>query len=162
MDTRKINRLRCVKQPDGGRFTVGTYYEVHRAADPAVSYAVVVDDHESPFVDVFAEGWEEYFHPVTESPKELGLKFDKGKPASKSHRDRNVGESDYATKEIQPWDIWLAYQLDGFLGDIVKRVLRNKKGESKRKDYEKIKHIADELIYQIDIGVRSDETGKLI
>ena len=49
---------------------------------------------------------------------------------------------------IQPWDIWLEYNLNPWDADIVKRVLRNK-GE-RRLDYEKIKHVCDERIRQID------------
>ena len=72
-----------------------------------------------------------------------------------SVREHNVGESDYATRRIQPWDIWLEYGLDPWDADIVKRVLRDKPGQ-RRLDYEKIKHICDECIRQIDAGVRHD------
>lgn len=64
-------------------------------------------------------------------------------------RDHNVGESDYAKRKIQPWDIWLEYDLNPWDADIVKRVLRNKPGQ-RRLDYEKIKHICDERIRQLD------------
>ena len=63
-------------------------------------------------------------------------------------RDHNVGTSDYANHDIQPWDIWLEYDLNPWDADIVKRILREK-GE-RRLDYEKIKHICDERIRQID------------
>lgn len=65
-------------------------------------------------------------------------------------RDYNVGHSDYSKRRIQPWDIWLEYDLNPWDADIIKRVLRNK-GE-RRLDYEKIKHICDERIRQIDEG----------
>ncbi len=65
-------------------------------------------------------------------------------------RDHNVGTSDYATHKIQPWDIWLEYDLDPWDADIIKRVLRRKEGESRRLDYEKIIHVAQEKIRQID------------
>ena len=65
-----------------------------------------------------------------------------------STRDYNVGHSDYSKRRIQPWDIWLEYNLNPWDADIVKRVLRDK-GE-RRLDYEKIKHICDERIRQID------------
>lgn len=68
-------------------------------------------------------------------------------------RDHNVGNSDYAQHKIQPWDIWLEYKLNPWDADIVKRVLRTKKGESRRTDYEKIIHICQERIRQIDNGV---------
>lgn len=65
-------------------------------------------------------------------------------------RDYNVGHSDYSKRRIQPWDIWLEYGLNPWDADIVKRILRDK-GE-RRLDYEKIKHICDERIRQIDEG----------
>jgi hypothetical protein len=69
-----------------------------------------------------------------------------------STREHNVGESDYAKHKIQPWDIWLEYRLNPWDADIVKRVLRKKPGQ-RRLDYEKIKHICDERIRQIDEGL---------
>lgn len=68
----------------------------------------------------------------------------------KSVRDYNVGKSDYAKHKIQPWDIILEYNLNYWDGDIIKRVLRTKEGESRRLDYEKIIHICSERIRQID------------
>ena len=65
-------------------------------------------------------------------------------------RDYNVGESDYAKHNIQPWQIWLEYRLNPWDADIVKRVLRKKSTQSRRMEYEKIIHIAQECIRQID------------
>jgi len=65
-------------------------------------------------------------------------------------REYNVGHSDYSKRRIQPWDIWFEYGLNPWDADIVKRILRDK-GE-RRLDYEKIKHICDERIRQIDEG----------
>ena len=70
----------------------------------------------------------------------------------KNVRDYNVGKSDYAKHKIQPWDIILEYGLNYWDGDIIKRVLRTKEGESRRLDYEKIIHICKERIRQIDIN----------
>ena len=70
----------------------------------------------------------------------------------KNVRDYNVGKSDYARHTIQPWDIILEYGLNYWDGDIVKRVLRKKEGESRRLDYEKIIHICKERIRQIDMN----------
>lgn len=70
----------------------------------------------------------------------------------KNVRDYNVGNSDYAKHKIQPWDIILEYGLNYWDGDIIKRVLRTKEGESRRLDYEKIIHICQERIRQIDIS----------
>ena len=62
----------------------------------------------------------------------------------------NVGKSDYSKHKIQPWDIWKEYNLNPWDADIVKRVLRSKKGEARTLDYEKIIHICKERIRQID------------
>lgn len=74
-------------------------------------------------------------------------------------RSFNVGSSDYSKHKIQPWDIWLEYQLNPFDADIVKRVLRKKTesgmtlAESRLLDYQKIIHIANERIRQIEANV---------
>ena len=65
-------------------------------------------------------------------------------------RSFNVGKSDYAHHIIQPWSIWLDYNLDPWDADIVKRVLRTKEGDSRVLDYEKIIHICNEKIRQLD------------
>jgi len=65
-------------------------------------------------------------------------------------RSYNVGNSDYAKHKIQPWDIWFEYDLNPWDADIIKRVLRTKKGE-RRLDYEKIIHVCKERIRQIDL-----------
>ena len=49
-------------------------------------------------------------------------------------RDYNVGNSDYSKHAIQPWDIWMAYDLNPWDADIIKRVLRIKKGEDRKMD----------------------------
>ena len=65
-------------------------------------------------------------------------------------RSFNIGNSDYAEHKIQPWDVWIAYRLNPFHADMVKRLLRTKAEggmsplEARRLDYEKIKHIAME------------------
>jgi hypothetical protein len=69
-----------------------------------------------------------------------------------STREHNVGDSDYSKHKIQPWDIWLEYGLNPWDADIIKRVLRDKPGQ-RRLDYEKIKHVCDERIRQLDEGL---------
>ena len=70
-------------------------------------------------------------------------------------RSYNVGDSDYASRKIQPWDIWEEYKLNPWEADIIKRVLRKKKThgktekESRVEDLEKIIHVAKELIRQL-------------
>ena len=66
-------------------------------------------------------------------------------------RDMNVGASDYSRHIIQPWTIWQEYQLNPWDADIVKRVLRHKATDTRKMDYEKIIHICQERIRQIDM-----------
>lgn len=65
-------------------------------------------------------------------------------------RDYNVGKSDYSKHKIQPWDIWLEFDLNPWDADIVKRVLRTKEGEDRKLDYEKIIHVCQERIRQLE------------
>ena len=67
-------------------------------------------------------------------------------------RSYNVGQSDYSKHKIQPWDIWLEYNLNPWDADIIKRILRTKETDSRKLDYEKIIHIAKERIRQLDAG----------
>lgn len=64
-------------------------------------------------------------------------------------RSHNVGASDYSKHIIQPWSIWIDYNLNAFDADIIKRVLRTKDGEDRITDYEKIIHICQERIRQL-------------
>ena len=76
-----------------------------------------------------------------------------------SVRNHNVGKSDYAKHKIQPWDVWIEFQLNPFDADLVKRTLRTKaeggmtKSEARKLDYEKIIHISSERVRQIETGV---------
>ena len=76
-------------------------------------------------------------------------------------RNHNVGNSDYSEHIIQPWSIWIDWNLNPWDADIVKRVLRSKIGSSRKEDYEKIIHIAQERIRQIDtqIGTQAGTIG---
>ena len=65
-------------------------------------------------------------------------------------RNNNVGKSDYSKHIIQPWSIWIAYNLNPWDADIIKRVLRTKEDTPRKEDYEKIIHICQERIRQID------------
>lgn len=70
-------------------------------------------------------------------------------------RSYNVGKSDYSKHLIQPWAIWIDYNLNPWDADIIKRVLRTKSEEgmsetdSRIMDYEKIIHICKERIRQL-------------
>ena len=65
----------------------------------------------------------------------------------------NIGNSNYADFKIQPWHIWLEYNLNPWDADVIKRILRTKEGDSRKLDYEKIIHICEERIRQIDEGL---------
>lgn len=65
-------------------------------------------------------------------------------------RSHNVGASDYSKHIIQPWSIWIDYNLNPFDADIIKRVLRRKENTPRKEDYEKIIHICQERIRQIE------------
>lgn len=70
-------------------------------------------------------------------------------PTSDDTRDYNVGKSDYSKHTVQPWTIWLDYNLNPWDADIVKRVLRTKEDTPRIEDYEKIIHICKERIRQL-------------
>lgn len=71
-------------------------------------------------------------------------------------RENNVGASNYAQHIIQPWSIWIDYNLNPWDADIVKRILRTKKEpglseiESRILDYKKIIHICNERLRQLN------------
>jgi DNA-directed RNA polymerase sigma subunit (sigma70/sigma32) len=65
-------------------------------------------------------------------------------------REYNIGDSNYSDFKIQPWDIWLEYSLNPWDADIIKRVLRTKKSQCRKADYEKIIHVCKERIRQIE------------
>lgn len=71
-------------------------------------------------------------------------------------RNHNVGASNYSYHIIQPWSIWIDWNLNPWDADIIKRVLRNKLGESRIQDYKKIIHICQERIRQIEIKNKID------
>ena len=73
-------------------------------------------------------------------------------------RSFNIGASDYSKHTIQPWSIWIDYDLNAFDADIVKRVLRTKDGEPRSKDYEKIIHICKERLRQLETEQQEYET----
>ena len=71
----------------------------------------------------------------------------------------NVGTSDYSKHIIQPWHIWLEYDLNAWDADIIKRVLRTKKGTSRSEDYEKIIHICEERLRQLNNENRDNQSN---
>ena len=88
------------------------------------------------------------------------LKALKDKMSAESIRNHNIGNSNYAKMPTgyQPWDLWKVYHLNPWDADILKRLLRTKvepgmtPQESRKLDYEKIIHVCQERINQIDEG----------
>lgn len=73
-------------------------------------------------------------------------------------RSNNVGDSDYSKHIIQPWSVWLDWNLNPWDADIVKRICRHKDGEDDKIKYEKIIHICKERLRQINnISVNKKE-----
>jgi len=87
---------------------------------------------------------------MTEIPTWLYDKLDRLGIIPNDVRSENVGASDYSKHIIQPWSIWIDYELNPWDADIVKRVLRHKETDTRRMDYEKIIHICQERIRQMD------------
>lgn len=78
---------------------------------------------------------------------------------STNTRNGNVGQSNYAKHLIQPWTIWMDWNLNPWDADIVKRIFRSK-GDSPEElkanrilDYNKIMHICRERLRQLDAAV---------
>ena len=75
-------------------------------------------------------------------------------------RNHHVGNSNYSQmpKGYQPWDLWKIFHMNPFDADILKRLLRTKTEpgmtpqESRKLDYEKIIHVCQERINQINEG----------
>ena len=75
-------------------------------------------------------------------------------------RNHNVGNSNYSQmpKGYQPWDLWKIFHMNPWDADILKRLLRTKAepcmtmAESRKLDYQKIIHVCQERINQIDEG----------
>lgn len=64
-----------------------------------------------------------------------------------SSRDYHIGDSNYSEMKIQPYDIFKAFpELNYQECDIIKRILRKKKSNSRLLDYQKIRHIIEYLI----------------
>ena len=68
-------------------------------------------------------------------------------------RSYNVGTSDYSKHTIQPWSVWIDYNLNPWDADIVKRVLRDKEGDPRELDYQKIIHNCKERLRQLSYGI---------
>ena len=79
---------------------------------------------------------------------------------TKDTRNYNIGNSNYSSmpKGYQPWDLWKIFHMNPFDADILKRLLRTKvetgmtMAESRKLDYQKIIHVCQERINQINEG----------
>ena len=79
---------------------------------------------------------------------------------TKEARNYNVGSSNYSSmpKGYQPWDLWKIFHMNPWDADILKRLLRTKAEpgmtpqESRKLDYQKIIHVCQERINQINEG----------
>ena len=77
-------------------------------------------------------------------------------------RNHHVGNSNYSQmpKGYQPWDLWKIFHMNPWDADIQKRLLRTKAepcmtmAESRKIDYQKIIHVCQERINQIDEGYK--------
>lgn len=78
-----------------------------------------------------------------------------------SIRQYNIGTSNYSEHTIQPWSVWIDWNLNPWDADIIKRVLRTKVGASRKEDYRKIIHICNERIRQLDI-IASNKIDEVI
>lgn len=96
---------------------------------------------------------------MTQIPTELYEKLDLLGLIPNEVRNGNIGKSDYSVHTIQPWSIWIDYNLNPWDADVVKRILRTKaeagmsETEARIMDYQKIKHICDERIRQLQFNV---------
>lgn len=64
-------------------------------------------------------------------------------------RHSNEGPSNYAEHIIQPWAIWMDWNLNPWDADIIKRTLRTKESDGRLLDYKKIIHVCNERIRQL-------------
>lgn len=90
-------------------------------------------------------------------PKWLYDKLNKLGVIPNPTRSRNVGNSNYSQHIIQPWSIWIDWNLNPWDANILKRLLRTKDTDPRRMDYEKIIHICLERIRQIDCENETDK-----
>lgn len=147
---------------DVAGFTLEIYFPLEADADVQIMFDsdIHVNVDESTGNVFHANEWYEigYTRAQVKNRNTAGFGSDlykdkepvKAKEDKEDVRSYNVGASDYAKHKIQPWSIWLEYNLNPWDADIVKRVLRTKKTDGRRLDYEKIIHICKERIRQID------------
>lgn len=153
-------RLRVRGWYDVAGFVLEIYFPIEGDADVQIMFDsdIHVNVDESTGNVFHANEWHEIGHTrVREKNRNTAgfgsdLYKDKEPVEDKEDiRSYNVGASDYAKHKIQPWDIYLDYNLNPWDADIVKRVLRTKKTDTRIMDYEKIIHTCKERIRQIKL-----------
>ena len=115
----------------------------------SLTYIGVIDETETAYQFKISA-----FHKKFSVPTTLQVPKYSENTKSEDVRSYNVGQSDYSKHKIQPWDVWLEYNLNPWDADIVKRILRTKETDSRKLDYEKIIHICKERIRQLDLGYK--------
>jgi hypothetical protein len=75
--------------------------------------------------------------------------------ASKANQ-RQVGGMHYKKYGLQPWDMWIPWELNGFQAEVVKLVVRYK-DKNGIQDLEKARHYLEKLI-EIERGKRASRT----
>lgn len=106
------------------------------------------------------EDWREFFSINKRTLYKL-IELGVLKTTKHSCRDAHVGKSDYSEHVIQPWTIWLEYNMNAWDADIQKRLLRTKvepgvtPEEARKLDYQKIIHDAQERIRQLDVIINT-------
>jgi len=68
-------------------------------------------------------------------------------------KDSNIGESDYSTRKIQPWDVWESFNPTPWEADIIKRLMRTKSAEDDALDLQKIRHVCEYKMMELDTQI---------
>lgn len=102
-------------------------------------------------------------NPSRSIPEKLYNRLDELGLIPNDVRANNIGKSDYSKHTIQPWSIWIDYELNPWDADIVKRILRTKEEpgmsaiEARIMDYDKIEHICRERKRQLRASKENSE-----
>ena len=119
------------------------------------------EDHQAELLEI----WREFFSINGRAICRL-IELGVLKTTKHSCRDAHVGKSDYSEHVIQPWTIWLEYNMNAWDADIQKRLLRTKvepgmtPEEARKLDYQKIIHDAQERIRQLDVIINNSPKVK--
>jgi len=67
-------------------------------------------------------------------------------------RDKQIGGDHYKKTSIEPWDVFLDWQLDPWLCNVIKYLQRHQRKNGKQ-DLEKAKHYLDFVLQNYDLVV---------